>query len=234
MKLAIFFLAAICASGQSGLDRPRLGLMIDSTRAARPVYGLPGSLSAEDPAASDVVSLGCGSFCLIKTDTSLLAPGVAVAAPPGPALFAFDSTGAFVYFEKTRQLSRWQSGALSPVDFQIDGDIISLRSAGGAPQFAVRFAEQVQIESDGNAILDSLPPGVRAVLLLPSGEVYATAHAVVLRRADASETAFPLTGAASFTAMAPDYVEVRTAAAIFALRTTPGREQLFQLPEPRP
>lgn len=213
-------------------------MMLDSTGGARPVLGLPGSLSVADPAVSGVVSLACAAYCLFKTDTSLIASGQSVAlaqttaVPAGEALFAFDPSGAFVYFPHSRQLARWQSGQLTPVDFNVSGEIISLRSVNGAPEFAVLVVDQIRIVRDGNVVVYQLPPGAQAAMLLPGGVVYATASAIVLHRADASELNFPFTGAASFVAMGPDYIEIRMPITIFGLRITPGREQLFQMPEP--
>jgi hypothetical protein len=207
-------------------------MMLDSTGGARAVSGLPGSLSVADPAVSGVVSLACAAYCLFKTDMSLIASGQSVPAPAGEALFAFDASGAFVYFPHSRQLARLQSGQLTPVDFNVSGEIISLRSVNGAPEFAVLVVDQIRIVRDGNVVVYQLPPGAQAAMLLPGSVVYSTASAIVLRRADASELSFPLTGANSFVAMGPDYIEIRTPVTTFGLRITPGREQLFQMPEP--
>lgn len=232
MKRAAFFCMAVCAWAQNGLDRPSIGLMLDRSGAARAVAGLPGSWSAGDAAATEVISVGCGSFCLIKTDASLIGPGATIAAPAGPALFAFDATGAFVYFEKARQLARWQAGALTMLDGVPAGDVIGLRSVNGAAQFAVRFAEQIRIEDATGAVIEALPNGLRAVVLLDSGEVWATADTITLHREDGTELSFPLAGATALFAMSADYMEIRTSAAVFALRVTAGREGLFELPEP--
>lgn len=232
MKLAGFFCMTLCAWAQNGLDHPSVGLMLDRAGAARAVFGLPGSWSAGDAPATEVLSVGCGSFCLIKTDASLIAPGATVAAPAGPALFAFDSSGAFVYFKKARQFGRWQAGSLTMQNGVPAGDVIALRSVNGAAQFAVRFAEQIRIEDATGAVIEALPNGLRAVALGQSYEVWATADTITLHRDDASELSFPLTGATALFAMSADYVEVQTSAAVFALRVTAGREGLFELPEP--
>jgi hypothetical protein len=230
-KRVFLVFVATCAWAQSGLDRPQMGMMLDSSGAARPVLGLPGSISLADPAAASVVSLGCSASCLIKTDSSLVAPDSTTAAPPGPALFAFDASGAFVYFAQSKQLARWQGGQLTPVDYEVAGDILSIRSVNGAPEFAVRRGDGIDIVGVGNTIVDSLPRSARAVMLFDGGVLYSTREEVILRRADASELRFPLTGARSFVAMAADYIEIRAAASTFALRLTPGREKFFLLPE---
>ncbi|HUA85277.1 MAG TPA: hypothetical protein VMB85_15550 [Bryobacteraceae bacterium] len=233
VTVPVFVLAlAISAWAQSGLDRPPIGMMLDATGAARPVSGLPGSASVADPTMTGVVALGCGSFCLIKTNSSLIAAGQSVAASAGPALFAFDSSGAFVYFSQTRQLARWQSGQLTPVDYNVSGEIVSIASVGGVPQFATRQGGEIQVVSNDGAVMDVFPRGVGPLMLLSDGVLFSTGRAVVLRRPGASDIEFPLARAISFTAMSPDFIEVRAAAAIFALRLTPGREQLFELPQP--
>jgi hypothetical protein len=231
MRIRIWLAMGTCAWAQSGLDHPRLGMMLDSAGAARPVFGLAGSISLGDPAASGVVSLGCSAVCLIKTSASIAGGDQSVSAPSGPALFAFDAGGAFVYFVESKQLTRWQGGQLNPVAYEVDGEILSIRSVNGAPQFAVRRASGISIVESGNAVVDVLPRDARGVMLLDNGALYSTKEAVVLRRPDGSELRFSLTGAKSFTAMAPDYVEIRAAESTFALRVTSEREQLFLLPE---
>ena len=227
----LLLIAATCAWAQSGLDHPQLGMMLDSSGAARLVFGLPGSIGMADPAAASVVSLGCSASCLMKTDSSLIGLHSTISAPPGPALFAFDSTGAFVYFVQSKRLARWQGGQLTPVNYDVAGDILSIRSVNGAPEFAVRRGDGIDIVRSGSTIVDSLPRGARAVILFDRGVLYSTKEVVILRRADSSELRFPLTDARSFIAMAADYIEIRAAASTFALRLTPGREKLFLLPE---
>ena len=234
MKRILFgFLILCAAAGQSGLDHPSLGWMLDRG-GVRPVFGLPGSLTVADPVTSAALSLGCASFCLIKTDSSLISGDQNVDSPAGPALFAFDSAGAFVYFPDGKQLARWQDGRLTPAPWEVAGEILSIRSVGGEPEFAVAIGGSIRIVKNGNAVLDTLPRGTQHVFLLDDGELFSSAGVVVWRRADGSELHFPLDRAQSFLAMSPDYVEIRAAHGIFALRLTPGREQLFELPELQP
>ncbi|HLH37622.1 MAG TPA: hypothetical protein VKX39_00625 [Bryobacteraceae bacterium] len=231
MKSAFFFLGAI-ACAQSGLDQPRIGMMLDRGGVVRIVVGLPGSSSVGDPVLNGVVSFGCAAFCLEKTDSSLIAPGAVITAPAGGALFAFDSAGAFVYFSGAKQLARWQGGQLAPVDFEAPGEVISMRSVDGAAQFAVRIGGEVLIERQDGAVLGALPRATRLVTLLDNGVLFSTAKEIILRRADSSEMSFAVFGASAFFEMSPNYVEIRAAGGLFALRITPGKEQVFQLPEP--
>ena len=232
--LTSLLLTETCAFGQ--LNRPQLGMMLDANGGARAMFGLPGSLTVSDPAMTGVVSLGCASICLMKTDSSLVmrgqTPGQTVDAPAGVALFAFDSTGAFVYFSATKQLVRWQSGALTPVSFHVTGEILSIRSVHGSPEFAVRMDDEIRVVRDDDVVIYTFPRGARAVMLLGDGVLFSTGDEIVLRRSDASDLTFSLSGATAFWAMAPDYVEIRAAGAIYGLRITPGREQIFQVPEP--
>ncbi len=232
MKIPLLFFGAMAAWAQSGLDQPRIGMMLDRAGAVRIVAGLPGSATAGDPVLSGAVSLGCAGYCMFKTDSSLIAPGATIPAPAGAALFAFDAAGAFVYFLRTRQLARWEGGELAPADFQVPGEVISLRSAGGAVQFAVRIGGQVLIEGPDGAVLGALPHAARLTMLLGGGVLFSTAKEVVLRRPDGSEMSFAVPEASAFFEMSPDYIEIRASGGLFALRITPGKEQLFQLPEP--
>lgn len=155
------------------------------------------------------------------------APGV-VDAPAGPALFWFEgvtggnanvaggnanssaggnvnapSSGnsALVYFPASRQLARWQNGQLSPVDFDVTGEILSIGEVSdGTLQFAVRNSGGAWIVRNGDVVVASLdgpestgsvgsePP----VLLLHGGVLFATSDGLVLRRPDQSEMVFKL------------------------------------------
>ena len=117
--------------------------------------------------ALPVVSMGCSrTMCLMKMESALVSLASSVAgslpvvdAPAGPALFWFEGpvaggnvnvaganvnagsagNSALVYFPASRQLARWQNGQLSPVDFDVTGEILSIGEASdGTPQFAVR------------------------------------------------------------------------------------------------
>ena len=232
MKNGIFFVVAVAAWAQSGLDRPRIGMMLDRNGAARPLLGLPGSTMTANPVSTGVSSFGCGAFCLLKTDSSLIAPDATVAAPAGPALFAFDSTGAFVYFAQARELARWQSGELTPVSVQVSGEIVSLRSVDGVAEFAVRSREGIRIVRDGDVAVATLPRGARSVMLLDDRVLFSTAEGLVLLGSNGSQLSFPMASARAFYQISLDYVEILAAGGIFALRITPGKEQLFELPEP--
>ena len=70
------------------------------------------------------------------------------------------------------------------------------------------------------------------MLLTADGIVYATSSALVLRKSDGSQLSFPASGVTALLALGDGYVEGRAGGILYALRTIPGREQLFQLPQP--
>jgi hypothetical protein len=143
-------------------------------------------------------------MCLMKLDSALAsftgsAEPIAIDAPAGPALFWFEgsSTGqsALVYFPRSRQLARWRNGQLSPIDFDITGEILSIgEAADGTLQFAVRNLAGTWIMRSGDVIVESLQGSASAlpVLLLHGGVLFATGDELILRRPDQSELVFEL------------------------------------------
>ena len=185
--------------------------------------------------ALPVVSMGCSrTMCLMKMESALVSLASSVAgslpvvdAPAGPALFWFEGpvaggnvnvaganvnagsagNSALVYFPASRQLARWQNGQLSPVDFDVTGEILSIGEASdGTPQFAVRNPAGTWVVRNGDVIVQSLsgpesagpfgstgPLGsMGSVLLLHGGGLFATDAGLILRRSDGSELVFKL------------------------------------------
>ncbi len=82
--------------------------------------------------------------------------------------------------------------------------------------------------------VQSLPQGTRAVLLFNGGVVFATSHALVLRRTDASaniDQSFAVDGVESLSWLGENYVQVRTRQTSYALRIDAGHERMVLLPE---
>jgi hypothetical protein len=235
VKLVIFLFIGVAAWAQ--LQPPQLGVMVDRSGAARPVFGVAGSATTGPPLAAAVISSACSSqLCLFKTESSLLVwtggvwNGGAIAAPRGPALFALNGASAYVYFPRSAQLAQWQSGKLTMLDSNVAGEILSLlATAGGTLQFAVLRNGAVSIVDQNDQGLGTIP-GTPA-MLIPNGAVYAASGALVLCLNDASELRWPLAGIQEFSAMGDGYVQIRTDSGSYALRVDPGREQLFMLPE---
>jgi len=213
--------------------------MLDRQGSLRPVYGVGGSFHVERATAVGVVSTACaGSLCVAKTNSTLISAGVVTPAPAGGAVIAVDAAGATIYFPSIQQFGRWQNGALTMLDLSVYGTVLSLGSGSSGLTIAVERAGVVWIVSADGSILDSLPLGAEAVLLIPNGVVYATSSALILRRSGGSELSFPAQSVqaaqGALFALGDGYVEARAAGVLYALRTIPGREQLFQLPQPQP
>jgi hypothetical protein len=239
MKPAILLAACGLLAAQSGPSRPALGQMLDRQDSLRPVYGVGGAFHVEAPVAERVLSSACSrTLCIAKTESALISGSTVTPAPLGDAKIAPDTTGATIYFPSIQQFGRWQNGkltmlGLSQLGLRIDGTILALRSGSSGLTIAVERSGTVWIVAavDG-AILDSLPPSARAVLLMADGVVYATTSALILRKSDGSELSFPASGVNALFALGDGYVEARTEGILYALRTVAGREQLFQLPQP--
>lgn len=230
MKLVIIFVFATTAWAQ--LQPSELGVMVDRTGAARPVFGVASSVTTGNALALSVISSACSSqLCLFKTRSSIVWTGGETKAPPGPAWFALNGISAYVYFPQSRQLAEWRNGSLTALDLNVAGEILSLLAApDGTPQFAVLQSGAVSIVDQNDQVLGSIP-GTGPVMLMANGVVYAASDALVLRRSDGSELRWPLPTIQEISAMGDRYVQIRTAGASYALRVDPGREQVFMLPE---
>jgi hypothetical protein len=235
MRIAIWLtMAASCVWAQSGPGRPALGQMLDRQDGLHPVYGVGGSFHVTSPTTEGVLSTACaGTLCVAKTESSIISWSTAgtmvTPAPTGSAIIAVDATGATIYFPSTQQFGRWQNGSLTMLNLTITGTVLSL---GPGLTIAVERSGTLWIVSSDGTILDSLPPSATAALLTANGIVYATSSALILRKSDGSELSFPAQGVQDLFALGDGYAEARAGGILYALRTIPGREQLFQLPQP--
>jgi hypothetical protein len=252
MKIITGFAICVCAWGQTGVGRPQVGKMLDENGSVRTVYGIAASVTAGDAEITGVLSSACSNtFCLAKTETSIMSASGSVAAPPGPALFAFNGDRAFVWFPQSRQLAEWQDGALTYCPLPDgrgsvagsrqpppnpdrqgggnDGEVLSIGMNATAVQFAVRRRSGVWIVNQDGSVASSLPHATGPVMLIPNGAVYATESAIVIRSVQ-----FPLPGVTAFSQMSSGYLEVRAGGIDYALRIQEGRETLFQLPGVQP
>lgn len=193
----------------------------DPLAASNPTSGPTVSNAPASGGVLPILNLGCSRrMCLMKTDSAIvsytgLTPGLptgstpkVVDAPAGPALFWFEGStasgnSALVYFPRSRQLERWQNGQLSPVDFDVTGEILSIGEASdGTLQFAVRNLAGTWVVRSGDVVVASLhgpestgPLGSTSpVLLLHGGVLFATSDGLILRRPDQSELVFKLGG----------------------------------------
>jgi len=223
------------AWAQAGLDVPLVGRMIDASGALRDVTGIAGAFTLGEAKVPQVLSIACGvEMCLAKTDSQVISDASAVDAPPGSAYFALEGSQALVYFPSTRQFARWRDGALAALDWKIDGDVISVGfDSAKTAIVAVRRTDGVWIVDAQDNSLASLPRADGAVLLLEGGTaLYTAGDRVVLCRADATETSFDVIDVHALFTMGQHWAAVRTGRATYAVRTEPGREQIFELPEP--
>jgi hypothetical protein len=226
MKILTAFAMCTCAWAQTGIERPALGKMLDANGAVRTVYGVAASVTLGDAEITDVVSSACSkNFCLAKTDTNIVSASGSAESPAGPALFAFDGDGAFVWFPQSRQLARWQNGVLRSIDSSIEGEVLSIRVSTGSVEFAVRRRNGEWIVKSDGSVVDSLPRTTGPVLLIAGGVVYATPHEIVIR-----DLRIPIDRVTALSPMSPDYLQVRAGGVDYALRVEKGRETLFQLP----
>jgi hypothetical protein len=227
MKVVTLFGICACAWGQSGVEVPQLGKMIDPSGAVRTVYGIAASVTLGDAETTGVLSAACSTnFCLAKTDAGIVSTTGTAAAPPGPVLFAFDGDTAYLWFLKSRQLARWSEGVLTLMDSSVEGEVLSIGADTGFVQFAIRrFKGDVWIVNQDGSVAGALPRGTGAVMLIPGGVVYASREEIVI-----GGVRFPLLGVTGFSQMSDGYLQVRAQGVDYSLRIEKGRETLFQLP----
>ena len=257
------FPAALCLAatialaqleGQPGIAPPQLGWVRDSNHGLRPVTGLAANFILGDSVTDGVISSAfSGSFGIVKTDSTvsvldrdghlvsqLVFPGDADA---GPALFAFSNDGApaFVYLAQSRTLLKWNTDRLEPAPFNVDllqGPVQTIASPTPDRVSAiVKRDDGLWLIDFVSATQTPLPEIDGPVLLRNDGALlYTRPHLLVLRQPDQSEQTIELSVAVTaFESMGQDWVHLTApeASLHFALRLEPGREQLYQLPEPQ-
>jgi hypothetical protein len=221
MKRILPIFIAVSAWSQSGIEVPSVGLIVDPSGSLRSVQGVAGNFMLGQAVATGVLSAACSErLCLAKTNLKILSATGQVDAPPGPAIFGFDGDHAIVFFAESRAFARWNKDQLDPLDWAGEGEVLSIRVSDEGLEVALR--------RDWAGVTNG------SVLLLKDGVLFATEDELILRRRDASETRFELTGAESISAMGPHYAAIRAGAMTFALRLDPGHEQLFLLPGSTP
>ena len=227
MRVAIGLMTIGLCWGQAPIAAPSIGKMLDTSGTLRTVYGMAGNFTVGPPEAMRVISAACSeTLCLAKTANRIQGPTTSAFAPPGPALFGFDGSDAVVYFPVARQFARWRQGRLLRLPWHVDGEVLALRGT----EIAVRRDADVWVVRPDGTILDYLGQVAGPVLLLDGAAVLASEDALVLRRPAQDDVRFELSGIQGFSALGSEYVQVKTAAGSYALRTTPGREDLLLLP----
>jgi hypothetical protein len=255
-KIAALLLASTSVFAQSGIAPPQLGFVDDSAHALRPAYGVAGNFILGRSITSPIINEAfSGSVGLLKTDSSLVAfnsQGKLLASmdvPSGPALFAFSRTGttALVFIALSHAWIEWRGSAFAPLspDHQDLGADVVLAIAFPNPFEATLIVQRdldrlwevhLPLGAAGTLSQNALP-GVHApVLLLPAGDlVYGDDGGIMVRRADASQVRISGSLPANFSLqqMNQEWVELSDPKTNqrFGIRTTPGREGLYRLPE---
>ena len=244
-RLLAITIFAVSASAQSGITAPSLGFIRDPQGSFRAVSGLGGNFLLSDSSADGIDSAAfSGSSGFLKTGSRLDVLErqgdviFSVDVPDGPVLFAFSSRGgpALVFLPSSATLLRWTGAALEPVPLdavRIGGTVLAI----AAPStLVVQRDDGVWLmQSDFEALL----PDVQAPLFLaPSGDmVFSEPGGIVIRRAGSSDLhlATPFTPGA-FVQFADGWLQATDAdpasARMLAIRITPEREQVFELPQP--
>jgi hypothetical protein len=233
MRLLYFLIAGGCAWAQ--LERPQVGVMLDQNGDARVVWGVARSATLGEPILSGVLSMACAqATCVAKTAAAIVstsassANAASVDAPPGPAIFG----SPYIYFPQPQQLVQWQGGALAPVAFTPDGDVLALRANGDGIDYAVErggatWVEHYSLIDNSLRVIGSYGP-VNAALLTEGATVLAASDEVHMIGADGTDTIIPVAGVEALIAMGGEYVELVTARDRWAMDLKTGG--VFLLP----
>jgi hypothetical protein len=231
MRLLQLLFWTACACAQSGIEVPAIGAIVDASGALRPVQGVAGNFLLGPVTVSGVLSAACSErFCLAKTDSTIVSAAGGTDAPQGPAIFGLGDHSAMVFFPDSGTFARWHDNRMDPLDWNAEGEILSIRARGEETEIAVRRDGRVWIVHPDGSVVEWIADTSGPVLLLGEGVLFATADQVVFRHRDGSELRFELSAAQTIMAMGPHYAAIQAGAATYALRTESGREQLFLLP----
>ena len=241
MRILVVLGLAALVHAQPTMTPPRAGFMVDAAQSLRPVLGVPGTLLLGDAAVDEVVSFAFSGKCaIVKTSSSMRvldASGqvlFAMDAADGPALFAFTDDGAPALAYVAGRLLRWNGSGFEALAFNADALQGEVLAVGAGPVFLVQREDAVwRVESETGA--QSLLVGVHApVLLRGDGVAYADETAVVLRAAGGPERRIDTQAAIGGVRWMGDGmigVTEKDSTRQFAVRITPGRENVSQLPE---
>lgn len=244
MKIVAVILSVAAAWAQPAVAPPQIGFVQDNAGLVRPLYGVAGNFVLGPSVAGKIVSEAfSGSLGLLKTDSSLAAfnsQGKQLAsmnAAPGPALFAFSTAGvtALAYLASSNALIEWNGSAFTRLAADTAGTVLAI--AFPAPFEASLIVQRDHTVWQMNGGSQTALMGVHAPLLaLPSGDlIYRDGEKLSLRRTNASEVRIAATLPETFSLqqMNRDWVQLTdlNSSARFAIRTTPGREGFYRLPE---
>jgi hypothetical protein len=217
----------LLAAAQPRLATPRIGMMLDSQGALRPVAGVAGSLLVGAAKSEGVSAFACAAEACATLSA-------------GPAVVATDGTRAVAFVAQAGEFLGWnlrgRYAARERLPWTINGGVVlSICLTHEGAEIAVQRDNRVWIVSPDGAAIEALPDEATGpVLLTGGGAVYATDQEVVLRRRDGTETRFAVAGVRALNAMSPDWVQIVAGGAMYALRTAPSREALYMLPQGEP
>jgi hypothetical protein len=179
MKTLSIGLCAMSLAAQTAFSPPLIGVFTDTRQQMRRVYGIAGNFIVGGAERRNILAAAfSGRSGMIKTANEVLVLDErgqvvwSMAAPAGPALFAFNSDGspALTYFPATRQLRTAELPV--PLD-PFEGEILALGIASGEAKLAFRrdgelWMAHLDVDSGHLAAVEKLASQASGpVLLLP-------------------------------------------------------------------
>ena len=254
---SLLVLVAAMSSAQSPLDWPRIGYLVDSGGALRPIHGTTANFILGEVLFNGNTSCASSAAgALVKTPEEVILVGAngetknRWAAPGGDALFAFhvDGAPALVFYLDGSRLMRVVEDRLEAVPLDMDrlgGAIVAVAAPDGAGALlAVARGDEVWLVSlsteSGEVTGERLLAGVtgRVHLAADGSVLYMENGDLVCRGMDGAEKRFTLEAEVrSFAPLGSGWVAVSVQHAgaegltRYGLRLDAGREGLYQLPE---
>ena len=244
--LAVFLLNSVAALAQPAISPPSVGMVRDSGGSVQAVNGINGNFLLSDTGISNAVSAAfSGSAGLIKTEAETLVLDSSYRitarydAPGGPALFAFDASGAPALAYCSGTLFRFHDGNQEAVNWS--GEAVAIALSG--PQSATILVRRdhrlwtLRLSlATGDSQYEGLLAGVSGpAALLPDGVlVYFDGNDVVVRDGLGVERR----AAAGFVVgyfeqLGKEWLAIRESGGgrLFTLRVRPQGIDLYQVPE---
>jgi hypothetical protein len=247
--ILLWIMAGVAACAQQAIAPPVVGAFRDSTGSLKRVIGVPGNFVLAGAGISNVLSAAFSSTAgLVKTDAEVLVLNLSAQivnrfqVPAGPALFAFDQSGAPALAFFSGKLFQFVGANLIPVGWR--GQAIAIASTGSQSATVIardhRGLLSLQISLPTGDITSQTPLSDIAApaLLFPTGNLLFTRDGAIAIR-DPSGVERKISTAirvASFESMGGEWVTVHEAfsSRVFGLRIGPQNLDLYQMPEVTP
>jgi hypothetical protein len=242
----------MAALSAQSIQPPQVGFASGAGGSLRRLYGVAGNFILGSALRENVLSQAfSGSLGLLKTATALQAfdaQGRILAtldAAPGPALIAFTPGGlsALVYLPGSDALIQWQDNRFETLPVRPAPDnvvALAFPDVFEASLFVQRgdtiWELRLSLRRPGPLSQRALPGVTAPLLALANGSLlFSDPNGLVLRRPDNSELhlATSLPAGFSLQQMSGDWIQLsdRNSARRWAVRISPGREAVYQLPE---